>query len=121
MHALSHRPGSRQVRGEIHPGMVAIGLVAALAGAWWLAQGGTSSPAVVRAAAVAEDAPARTSSATNAPDADAEAATGKPLYKWTDAAGVVHFTDVPPSDRPYVEADVRPDRNVVRTPGVPEP
>ena len=74
--------------------------------------------------------PARTSAQT-----DAAPATGsrneaiasrtdgesKPLYRWTDAAGVVHFTDVPPTLRPYVQVDVNPDRNVIQSPAPPEP
>ena len=111
-------------RGDVHPGLVAAGLVAALALAWWFARSDAALPArspglapAARASTPGIETPAR----PGAPAAAASQGPAKPLYRWTDAAGVVHFTDVPPADRPYVEVDVDPERNVVRTPATPTP
>lgn len=35
------------------------------------------------------------------------------LYKWRDAKGQVHVTDVPPKDRPYETVKYNPNTNVV--------
>ena len=35
------------------------------------------------------------------------------LYKWRDAQGQLHVTDVAPTDRPYETVRYRPDQNVV--------
>jgi hypothetical protein len=37
------------------------------------------------------------------------------LYKWKDAKGGVHVTDVPPTDRPYETLHYDPNTNVVPT------
>lgn len=95
------------------------GLLVALALAWWFARADTQVPNQPTAAATSvagEDVPA--SEQGPGPGSDAAA---KPLYRWTDDAGVVHFTDVPPGDRAYVEVDVDPDRNVVTFPPPVEP
>ncbi|MFO1517683.1 MAG: DUF4124 domain-containing protein [Lysobacterales bacterium] len=45
------------------------------------------------------------------------------LYKWRDAQGQLHVTDVPPTDRPYETVRYRPELNVVpayRKPGEAE-
>ena len=46
------------------------------------------------------------------------------LYKWRDAKGGLHVTDVPPSDRPYETVRYDPNVNVVPNvlpPGTPPP
>jgi Domain of unknown function (DUF4124) len=37
------------------------------------------------------------------------------LYRWKDAKGGLHVTDVPPTDRPYETLHYDPDTNVVPT------
>jgi hypothetical protein len=47
-----------------------------------------------------------------------------PLYKWRDAKGGLHVTDVPPTDRPYETVRYDPNVNVVPSvmpPGTPPP
>jgi len=51
-------------------------------------------------------------------------AAGAVLYKWHDAKGGLHVTDVPPSDRPYETVRYDPNVNVVPSvmpPGAPPP
>ena len=46
------------------------------------------------------------------------------LYKWRDAKGGLHVTDVPPTDRPYETVRYDPNTNVVPSmlpPGTPAP
>lgn len=46
------------------------------------------------------------------------------LYKWRDAKGGLHVTDVPPADRPYETVRYDPNVNVVPNvlpPGTPPP
>jgi len=35
------------------------------------------------------------------------------VYRWRDAAGVLHITDTPPTDRSFEEVRIDPDTNVV--------
>ncbi len=35
------------------------------------------------------------------------------LYKWKDANGRLHYTDVPPPDRPYEKVQIDPNTNVL--------
>lgn len=72
------------------------GLAAGIALAWWLSR---ESPQ----AAQARQARAEQAAAANAEDA-------RPvLYRWTDAAGVVHVTQQPPpKGRRYDKVDVQP-------------
>ncbi len=111
----STREFRRRNRGEIHPGLLVAGVIAALGLAWWMARSDASAPtrspgdpaiSVAGSPAVARADVGPTE--TDGPE--------KPLYQWTDAAGVVHFTDVAPADRPYKRVDVDPNRNVVRSP-----
>jgi hypothetical protein len=37
------------------------------------------------------------------------------LYRWKDAKGALHVTDVPPADRPYETLHYDPNTNVVPT------
>ncbi len=37
----------------------------------------------------------------------------KPLYRWTDDAGITQITDTPPNGRPYKKVNIRPDQNIV--------
>lgn len=41
------------------------------------------------------------------------------LYKWRDANGRVHVTDVPPADRPYETVRYDPNTNVVPSGSTP--
>lgn len=43
------------------------------------------------------------------------------LYKWHDAKGQLHVTDVPPTDRPYEAVRYDPNTNVVPTVVPPPP
>jgi len=43
-----------------------------------------------------------------------------PLYKWRDARGHLHVTDVPPTDRPYETVRYNPNTNVVPAYGAPK-
>lgn len=119
----------RRARGEVHPGLIVAGVVAALALAWWLAR--PDSTWVAQSMRERVSTPGRTGEKDSRllPAAPSEAVAGteagvedanKPLYRWTDQAGVVHFTDVAPSDRPYVQVDVDPERNVVKFPDPPD-
>ena len=113
-----------RARGEIHPGLIAAGLLVALGLAWWFArpEAGRDARAVTGSASADEHAAAGPSTSARAP-ASASSAAGpiKPLYRWSDSDGGVHFTDVAPTDRPYVQVDVNPDRNVVKLPAPVEP
>lgn len=75
---------------------IVAGLAAGIALAWWLSR---ESPDV----AEAKQARAEQAAAANAEDA-------RPvLYRWTDAAGVVHVTQEPPPHGPrYEKVDVQP-------------
>jgi hypothetical protein len=75
---------------------IVAGLAAGIALAWWLSR---ESPD----AAEAKQARAEQAAAANAEDA-------RPvLYRWTDAAGVVHVTqEPPPRGRRYEKVDVQP-------------
>jgi hypothetical protein len=75
---------------------IVAGLIAGIALAWWLSR---ESPAETRA----KQARAEQAAAANAEDA-------RPvLYRWTDAAGVVHVTQSPPPrGRRYEKIDVQP-------------
>ncbi len=100
------------------------GLLIALGVAWWFARDTSSRPDPSRSdGSISEVTAAPKKAEPRSADArrSDEASQPKPLYRWTDAAGVVHFTDVPPPDRPYVEVDVNPDRNVIRLPSPVEP
>jgi len=101
---------------------MAAGVIGALALAWWFAQ---SEPALSSRSPPGAPTAAAAPTGAEAPVAVGGATTGasegpeKPLYRWTDTSGVVHFTDVAPADRPYVRVDVDPERNVVRFPAEP--
>lgn len=43
-----------------------------------------------------------------------------PLYKWRDAKGQLHVTDVAPADRPYETVRYDPNTNVVPAYGTPK-
>jgi hypothetical protein len=75
---------------------IVAGLAAGIALAWWLSR----EP---EAAAEAKRARAEQAAAANVEDA-------RPvLYRWTDAAGVVHVTDEPPPrSQRYDKVDVQP-------------
>lgn len=108
----------RAARGEIHPGVLIAGLVVAVALAWFFAR---TDPVPDGRPALAPMA-SKTAGAEQA-RSDRATTTGpaRPLYRWTDAAGVVHFTDVAPQDRPFVEVDIDPERNVIRSTDTYEP
>jgi hypothetical protein len=88
-------------------GRAALWLLLALAlaaTAWWYLAPGSLPPALRHAAPPSPGL-------TDAPP---------PLYKWRDAQGQVHVTDVAPGDRPYETLRYRADLNVVpayRKPG----
>ncbi len=94
------------------------GVIAALGLAWWLARSDASAPTRSPADPAISGAPGAGSPFDARADVGPTETGGpeKPLYQWTDAAGVVHFTDVAPTDRPYKRVDVDPNRNVVRSP-----
>lgn len=114
----------RPAHGEVHAGVIVAGLVVAVGLAWWFAQGESSRAAPTATDGGTVQAPAATNATTAAKTEQTPAgvdAAGKPLYRWIDAAGVVHFTDVAPADRPYSQVDIDPERNVVESPVTPEP
>jgi hypothetical protein len=73
-------------------GWMAAALLAVVALAWWLARGSAPGPAPELREPNATPPPSRTS--------------GRVLYRWRDAAGVVQVTDAPPGDRAYETVDV---------------
>ena len=64
--------------------------------AWWLAREAPRDP---RGAAIAPSPSASPGQPRSPPH-------GPALYRWRDAAGVVHVTDVPPQGRDYTLVDV---------------
>ncbi len=123
------RVSTCHVRGEVHPGLLVAGVVVALAFAWWLARPESAGVAQSKREEIStpgragekpyRSLPAVPPEARVEPEAGLEDAN-RPLYRWTDQGGVVHFTDVAPTDRPYVQVDVDPERNVVRFPEPPD-
>lgn len=98
------------MRGEIHPGVMVGGVLIAIAVAWWFARDplGPSTADFAEAGEVrARDTSGAGSGAPAAPAAQ------KPLYRWQDDEGVVHFTDVAPANRAYTEVSIDPETNVV--------
>lgn len=81
-----------------------IGLVAAAFAWWYFASDTLPAPLKAMVPASPKAAPA--------------------LYKWRDAKGGLHVTDVPPTDRPYETVRYDPNVNVVPNvlpPGTPPP
>ena len=71
-------------------------LFAACAGAWWYLAPDTLPDIVKHQLSVS-------------------AKSNPTLYRWKDAKGGVHVTDVPPTDRPYETLHYDPNTNVVPT------
>ena len=71
-------------------------VAAAGVGAWWYAAP-DSMPALIR-----QQLPV-------------SAKSNPTLYRWKDARGALHVTDVPPPDRPYETLHFDPNTNVVPT------
>lgn len=104
--------------GEIHPGVLIAGLLVAVALAWYFAR---TDPVPDGRPALAPLASEPAGAVAAGADRGGTSGPARALYRWTDAAGVVHFTDVPPPDRPFVEVDINPERNVIRSTDASDP
>ncbi|MEP6483232.1 MAG: DUF4124 domain-containing protein [Rudaea sp.] len=83
-------------QGRINSILLLSTLTLAVAGAWWYFAPDTLPDAVRH-------------------HLPASAKSNPTLYRWKDAKGGVHVTDVPPADRPYETLHYDPKTNVVPT------
>ena len=86
--------GPRRARGAAATWLLVLIAVAAAAVAWWYFAPDTL-PAPIRSMVPVSPKAAPL------------------LYKWRDAKGGLHITDVPPADRPYETVRYDPNQNVV--------